>query len=259
MPATFAHPAAILPLRRFCPRRLNFTALVIGSIAPDFGYFVAQWELATVAHTFAGSITVCVPIGVLVFSAWQPLRAPVWFLLPDPHRAALASRLSHGSGLSDRGAMTWMAIAASVLLGAWTHCVWDSLTHESGWAVRHLPLLRVVLLDAGDTTVAAYHLLQQASTILGLAVLALAYATWLRKQPPRRSTGESDTWRYSLLSAVAVISLLIALPLAAAIAAGFTGVLAMRVLVFRTAIYSIAAFVPLLAIAAIAVQVLRRR
>jgi hypothetical protein len=37
MPWTFAHAAAVLPLRRCCPRRLHFPALVIGSLTPDFG------------------------------------------------------------------------------------------------------------------------------------------------------------------------------------------------------------------------------
>jgi hypothetical protein len=29
MPWTFAHPAAVLPLRRFCPLRLRFAALMV--------------------------------------------------------------------------------------------------------------------------------------------------------------------------------------------------------------------------------------
>ena len=47
MPATFAHPSAILPLRRLCPTYLDFSALVIGSLAPDVGYFLQRFDLAT--------------------------------------------------------------------------------------------------------------------------------------------------------------------------------------------------------------------
>jgi hypothetical protein len=48
MPFTFAHPAAVLPLRRFCPDRLVWSALVIGTVSPDLEYFVrlapsARW------------------------------------------------------------------------------------------------------------------------------------------------------------------------------------------------------------------------
>jgi hypothetical protein len=38
MPYPLAHPAAVLPLRRLCPRRLSFPALVVGSLCPDVGY-----------------------------------------------------------------------------------------------------------------------------------------------------------------------------------------------------------------------------
>src|SRR5215467_12574272 len=37
VPFTFSHPAAVLPLAR---RGLVFSALVVGSMAPDFPYFV---------------------------------------------------------------------------------------------------------------------------------------------------------------------------------------------------------------------------
>ena len=37
MPLTIAHPAAVLPFRH---SRLPISALVIGSLAPDFEYFL---------------------------------------------------------------------------------------------------------------------------------------------------------------------------------------------------------------------------
>jgi WD40 repeat protein len=37
MPWTFAHPAAVLPLRKFCADRLSFAGLVVGSVSPDIG------------------------------------------------------------------------------------------------------------------------------------------------------------------------------------------------------------------------------
>src|ERR1700744_2163138 len=36
MPWTFAHPAAVLPLRKALRSRLSFCALVVGSMSPDF-------------------------------------------------------------------------------------------------------------------------------------------------------------------------------------------------------------------------------
>jgi hypothetical protein len=34
---TIAHPAAVLPLRRLCPRFLSCPALIVDSVAPDIG------------------------------------------------------------------------------------------------------------------------------------------------------------------------------------------------------------------------------
>jgi hypothetical protein len=39
MPPTPSHAAAVLPPQHFGKHRLRLTALVIGSMAPDFGYF----------------------------------------------------------------------------------------------------------------------------------------------------------------------------------------------------------------------------
>lgn len=39
MPLTFAHPAAVLPFSRNS-KYVNFLALVLGSMAPDFEYFL---------------------------------------------------------------------------------------------------------------------------------------------------------------------------------------------------------------------------
>lgn len=39
MPFTISHAAAVLPFARFFKRERVFSALVIGSMVPDFGYF----------------------------------------------------------------------------------------------------------------------------------------------------------------------------------------------------------------------------
>src|SRR3954454_14133397 len=89
MPCTFSHPLAVVPLRRFCPERLNFAALVIGSMSPDFGYYVRQFRLASFAHTMLGSVAVCLPSGLLTVGLFSLLRQPLCFILPQPHRAAV--------------------------------------------------------------------------------------------------------------------------------------------------------------------------
>ena len=48
MPLTFAHPSAILPFSRIS-RYINFSAMVFGSMAPDFEYFLRGQPMGTLA------------------------------------------------------------------------------------------------------------------------------------------------------------------------------------------------------------------
>ena len=87
MPWTLAHPAAVLPLRRW-PKYLPFTGLVVGSMAPDFGYYTGHFDLARDAHSPLGLLALCLPTGLLVVLLLRRLRRPLIELLPQPHRAA---------------------------------------------------------------------------------------------------------------------------------------------------------------------------
>jgi hypothetical protein len=126
MPWTFAHPAAILPLRNIGGVRLPLAALVVGSLAPDFGYYVGQFELATFAHTWLGLLLLCLPSGVLVLSLFAVVQSDLIRLLPQPHRGALLLRQS-GLGAGSRFGKLLGAVAG-LLLGALTHVLWDSFT-----------------------------------------------------------------------------------------------------------------------------------
>jgi hypothetical protein len=129
MPFTLSHPAAVLPLRRYCPNWLSFAALVVGSTTPDFGYYVNEWRVATVAHTFRGSFIICLPTGAAALMLVCLFRKPVCFLLPSPHRPALSQFFSKPFSF---GAKESTVIALCLLLGAWTHILWDSFTHDTG-------------------------------------------------------------------------------------------------------------------------------
>lgn len=208
MPWTFAHPAAVLPLRRWCPRQLSFLGLVVGSCTPDLGYHLHRFDIATLAHTLAGVFIVCLPSGVLLAVLLQRFGRLLIQPLPRRHRDALAPLTS--GGWPPRG-RAWLALVVSVCLGALTHVVWDGFTHHSGWVVQHWALLREPL--PGTDGPAAFHLLQHASSLVGALALALAYRRFLQERPlPMRR--ELDTGRYALLALMAVAALVGATPLA---------------------------------------------
>jgi hypothetical protein len=258
MPFTFSHPVVVVPLRRWCPEQFNFAGLVIGSMSPDFGYYIRQFPVAHFAHTALGTLAVCVPTGLIALAIFYLLRRPLCFVLPQPHRGALTPLVMRQPSISLR---SFFAAALSILLGAWTHTVWDSFTHDSGWPVERLAILRAAVIHVGSTSLPVSYVLQQLSTFAGGALLAVLYFRWLRRQRivgAEESSGR-DGWRYSLIALLAAVSLVIAVPTALHMGSLFEGFMAFRVFVFRTSVYSIAAFVPLLIISSIIFYVAHRK
>lgn len=257
MPCTLSHPAAVLPLRRFCPRFLDFPALIAGSMTPDAGYFVHRFDLASFAHTFPGSFVVCLPTGLLILLLFYLVRRPICFLLPMPDRAVLFPLCAKFPSLDMRYVVV---LTLSLLLGAWSHSLWDSFTHETGWFVQRLWWLRQPLFSIGSTPLFAYYLLQQFSTVAGAAVLFIAYLQWRRRHGPVPAANfVSEQWRYFLLATLILVPIAIAIPAAIFSARFVHGFLAFRVFLFNAAIYSIRMAVPLVVLAAIAIDIWQRR
>ena len=194
MPWTFSHPAAVLPLRAL---GVPFSALVVGSLAPDFGYYVGLSALATQAHGLPGLFAVCLPSGLLVLWAVRALRPAIVDLLPQPHRGALA-RMPSAQVLGKPRGLALDAIG--LVLGAATHVLWDGFTHARGLFVAASPLLAQPWGFAGITA-PAYAWLQHGSTVLGAAILAWAYWRWLARQPPSPAGIRTmEARRYAILS-----------------------------------------------------------
>jgi hypothetical protein len=245
MPWTFAHPAAVIALRRYCPRPLSFPALVIGSIAPDLGYHLRMTSLAHYAHSAEGSLLVCLPAGLLLLAVLYLVRKPIWYLLPQPHRSALAPMVAADVPLRPSALLV---AGASILIGAWTHIAWDALTHNNGWLVLRLGLLQAPLFFAGGVEVRVFNVLQQVSTCLGIAVIAVVYWRWLQRTGDAaalRYFHRDDVWRYLALAAFAVAAILIAVTIATLAAVKFQGYYAWSAFLFRGAVDGMSAFVVL--------------
>ena len=198
MPWTFAHPAAILPLRSLCPRWLSLPALILGAMAPDISYYVGmhgRWR--TFCHTPEGILTACLPVCLLLLALLLRFARPLTVLLTEPHRGLVRAQLQPLPHPLWRG----VAVAAlSVLIGATTHVVWDSFTHGGRWGAELLPDLDEPLLEAMDRQFQLTHLLQHLSTAVGVAALAVVYRRKLRSQP-RALPAPRDAQRRRLLLA----------------------------------------------------------
>lgn len=172
MPFTLAHPAAVLPLRRVRP--MSTIPLIIGAMTPDVPYYF-PWRIAKhipeATHTFLGTFTLDLPIGLgLLIFLWL-LRVPLVAPLGAGAQArCLAALERFGSRWRN-----WLLAPLSILVGAWTHLAWDSFTHADSWVVSRVSALSAPV-SFFSYTGPLCHVLQYASSVFGLVVLAIWFA-----------------------------------------------------------------------------------
>lgn len=171
MPFTLSHPAAVVPLWIFF-RRLPLSALVIGSLSPDFEYLVRLAPRGNHGHTPLGLFTFCLPSSLLVLFVFEALvRGPMANLLSLPPRFAARPSFT----------LRWTGRACvAIVLGAATHLLWDGFTHGDGWMAAAIPGIRDTAVEGLRWTT----LLQRLSTLVGAGLIA-AFAA--RSKDVRRS------------------------------------------------------------------------
>ena len=151
---------------------------MIGSMSPDFAYFLPG-ELDRVdTHSIAGLFWFCWPVSLALWLLFvRVLEQPTLALLPDGWHARFAP--------SDRAlTLTALALAsAAVVLGAVTHLVWDSFTHRGTAVVKALPGLHAVAFHFHGWRIRWFVVLQHLSTSKPMMVLVI----WAWRLPPTNS------------------------------------------------------------------------
>ncbi len=201
VPFTVSHVAAVLPVVGRS-ERLPAAALVIGSMTPDYPWFLTRVRTSQLSHSPLGLVTADLVVGFLAFAVWRLwVQRPVRDLLPRP----VGERLPQPAAGAVRD-LRWAALA--VVLGALTHLVWDSFTHAGRWGVEVVPWLHTEHLGLpGDKWA------QFVSGLLGLAVLVIWCLRRLADTAPHddglRSTSSERRVAWSLVVAGALVGALI--------------------------------------------------
>ena len=169
MPFTLAHPAAVLPLRGV--RHLRIAPLIVGAMVPDLPYYLPGGiaHYVPVTHAFVHSFTVDLALGYALLGSLVVLQRPLTALLSVRARAMCLRAL-----LPFRRPSEWAYAAPAILVGVWTHLLWDSFTHADGWMVRRVAALTAPLV-VGPYNGTVFHALQYLSSVAGLCVLVLWY------------------------------------------------------------------------------------
>lgn len=175
MPFTLSHPAAVVPLAR---NGLVLSALVVGSMAPDFPYFIHLSTASQYGHTLSGVFLFCVPAGLVVLWVFHNvLKLPLLTLLPLSYQERLISVVGNFRFSPLR---RFFLIILSLVLGAFTHIAWDSFTHPHAWGVHQFPVLNTPIIYTPQGSIRVFKLLQYGSTVTGAALLIYWYLKWFR-------------------------------------------------------------------------------
>jgi hypothetical protein len=193
MPFTFSHPAIILPLTYFPRKWFSLTGLVIGSLTPDFEYFLRMRIRSDYSHTLDGLFWFDLPLGLLLtFIFHSIVRNGLFDNLPTFLKSRfLAFRQFDWNGYFKSN---WPIVIISILIGAASHNFWDSFTHDHGYLVNTIPAL-TNSVDIFSKQVPILKILQHSSTVLG--GLAIGFAIY--KLPTKKMEEENVNLKYWLI------------------------------------------------------------
>jgi len=179
VPFTLSHAAAAFPFRR---TRLIPSALVIGTFAPDFEFFLRLAPRGPFGHTLRGVFVFTLPAALIVLWLFHRfLKRPAALLLPEPFQRRTARYLGPFEFLP---ASRLALIVASILVGIATHLVWDSFTHPQTWLYYHWPFLRQTVFIPIFGMVRYCRVFQYVFTFVGIGILWAWVNRWYHSTKP---------------------------------------------------------------------------
>ncbi|MEO8860018.1 MAG: DUF4184 family protein [Ginsengibacter sp.] len=193
MPFTFSHPAIVLPATYLNKKWYSLTALIAGSMIPDFEYFIRMRDRSKYSHTWTGLLWFDIPLALLVI-----------FIFHNVVRNALIDHLpfSLNVRLSKFEEFNWnkyfqdnkIVVLVSLIVGITSHLLWDDFTHESGFFVEVIPILKAQV-NIFNHTVPVFLILQYGCSVLGGIVILMV----VLKLPEGKKTKHNHILNYWLL------------------------------------------------------------
>ena len=191
MPFTLAHPIAVLPFSR-C-RYCHFPALVIGSLSPDFVYFL-HGRAVSGGHGLADMLWPNLPLCFAVYWLYLALwRDTLSDFLPNCLNAA-PYRPSENV---DFNKLKAAAFIPSALFGMATHLFLDAFTHPTGWFVQHFPVLQQTVLF-----LPIFKWLQYGGGVIGVTACLYFVFRTARRRPYRSRQTIGQKYRFWILCTI---------------------------------------------------------
>lgn len=193
MPFTFSHPAIILPLRYLPKKWFSLTGLIIGSLTPDFEYFIRMKVQSNYSHTLHGIFWFDLPLAIILsFIFHNIVRNQLFNNLPVNIRTRIL--IFTYFDWNNYFRQHYFIILISALIGISSHLFWDSFTHEHGYFVNHISALRnsVCLFNK---QIPVLKIAQHLSTLIGAFIILLT----ILKLPKNNNSETSINKNYWIL------------------------------------------------------------
>jgi hypothetical protein len=178
MPFTPAHPAIVLPFLKIKPERVSATALVIGSMAPDFEYFFKMSVSGQHSHTLLGILYFNIPVTIFLSFLFHGVvkrnliaNLPAFF----QHRFQPVLQLN----FSENFRRYYWAVIISAALGSFSHIFWDAFTHNDGFFAQRISLYKHIVIPFDGVRYPLFYGLQHISTYVGLTIV-MAYIFFMK-------------------------------------------------------------------------------
>ena len=174
MPFTFAHPAIVLPLTLQRSANISASALIIGSITPDFEYFLRMKATGSLSHSLTGVFLLDLPLAVLLLILFHMVvKRPLINNLPDYFRCRLTVLRDFDFVTNFR--KYFVGYGLCLLTGILSHIFWDGFTHARTLIVEQFPALQTVVDYGFMPRIPVYRYIQHISSIVGLAIIAVVF------------------------------------------------------------------------------------
>jgi len=196
MPFTLSHPAIILPLIR--SKRFSTTALIAGSMVPDFEFFFQMREVENIGHHWQGIFLFDFPIAFICCLVFHNLlRNSLIINMP----ALLKDRVIHVMNFdwNDYALKNKLKVTLSLSTGITSHILWDGFTHYDGMFTEMFSVL-AMNIEILSFVIPVYFLLQIAFSLIGLFLICVAIIQLPKQKSDTIEKKSSGYWNRFMIT-----------------------------------------------------------
>jgi hypothetical protein len=174
MPFTFSHPAIILPFSKIRSAYISVSGLVIGSITPDFEYFLTMKATGRFSHSLPGIFLFDLPVAFAVLVIFHvTIKRPLIENSPAYFKNRLADLYDFHFTIHLKKHFAGYLLC--LLVGIISHIAWDSFTHANEFFVNRNDILKIPVNVPGLPNWPLFRYLQHISTVLGALAIIFVF------------------------------------------------------------------------------------